>query len=62
MGDAIRKGRVTAKMKNAGPVPKGVIVQLMKGKTTFLTEMHFCKGKGRRSGATCGGIQPARRW
>jgi len=36
MGDAIRKGRVTAKMKNAGPVPKGVIVQLMKGKTTFL--------------------------
>ena len=36
MGDAIRKGRVTGKMKKRGPVPQGVVVQLMKGHTTFL--------------------------
>jgi len=54
MGDAIRKGRVTAKMKNAGPVPKGVIVQLMKGKTTFLRKAFFAKVKAGDQGQHVG--------
>lgn len=45
MGDAIRKGRVTGKMKKAGPVPQGVIVQLMKGKTTFLRKAFLARVK-----------------
>ncbi|MBV5350409.1 hypothetical protein JZU71_04600, partial [bacterium] len=53
----IRKGRVTGKMKKAGPVPQGVIVQLMKGKTTFLRKAFLGRVKAGDQGHHVGVFQ-----
>jgi len=57
MGDAIRKGRVTGKMKKAGPVPQGVVVQLMKGHTTFLRKAFMARVKAGDQGHHVGVYQ-----
>ncbi|MDU0458524.1 MAG: phage tail protein [Geobacteraceae bacterium] len=36
LGNAIKTGKITGRMKKAGPVPQGVLVQLLKGQTTYL--------------------------
>ncbi len=57
MGDAIRKGKVTGKMKKAGPVPQGVVVQLMKGHTTFLRKAFLGRVKAGDQGHHVGVFQ-----
>jgi hypothetical protein len=61
--DSIRQGRVTAKMKKAGPLPQGVLVQLQKGKTTLLRSAFMARVKAGDQGHHVGVYQrqgPAR--
>lgn len=36
LGSAIKQGKVSRQMKNAGPVPQGVMVELVRGRKTFM--------------------------
>lgn len=49
-GDAIKQGRVTGRMKKAGPIPQGVSVQLKKGRTTLLRTAFLSRVKAGNKG------------
>lgn len=36
LGSAIKQGKVSKRMKNAGPLPQGVMVELIRGRKTFM--------------------------
>lgn len=49
-GDAVKRGRVTGRMKKAGPIPQGVSVQLKKGRTTLLRSAFLSRVKAGNKG------------
>lgn len=50
LGDSIKKGKVTGRMKKAGPVPQGVMVQLLKGRTTYLHKSFLARVRAGETG------------
>jgi len=54
LGDAIKKGKVTGRMKKAGPVPQGVLVQLLIGQTTYLHKSFLASVRAGNTGQHIG--------
>ena len=53
-GQEIRQGKLTGRMRKAGPMPQGVIVELIKGKRTYLKSAFLAKVKAGNQGQHIG--------
>jgi hypothetical protein len=54
LGELIKTGKVTGRMKKAGPVPQGVMVQLIKGQPTYLRTAFLARVKAGKDGSHIG--------